>query len=415
MSSKLKLLVALVATALPVSTFAETLDSFVHSSITSNNKIKVLAVQAETAKLGVHKSDFYFLPSVTALTTANENFKKQKNGDYDFKKNRTIEEQLNMSSLLWSDNVSKQSDIATKQYQVALLNLATESQNITAKIKTTAYSIKIYEDLIQTGETILKRAHSIQRNIKQKVDGGLAKGSDLTTANVLLAEMENAILATKMKINQLKLSLEQVSGSKVPSDLIVTNQEVNSLIDDAVKTDVSGNIELRKKALEKDISRLSVSTATNLVDVSLQAKAKYDIDNRTFEGKDSQVGLNVSLNLFDPSTYWKRKAAVNKLRASVLEYDQLYHDLKINVQSQETILSANMALMDSEKHSVSIKKKLIKQRQDEYEINVTSLYELIQSWNSYYTSMQQLSDTKVTLVNTIMSIKTATGSVAGAK
>ncbi|UKA04480.1 TolC family protein [Photobacterium damselae] len=415
MSSKLKLLVALVVTALPVSTFAETLDSFVHSSITSNNKIKVLAVQAETAKLGVHKSDFYFLPSVTALTTANENFKKQKNGDYDFKKNRTIEEQLNMSSLLWSDNVSKQSDIATKQYQVALLNLATESQNITAKIKTTAYSIKIYEDLIQTGETILKRAHSIQRNIKQKVDGGLAKGSDLTTANVLLAEMENAILATKMKINQLKLSLEQVSGSKVPSDLIVTNQEVNSLIDDAVKTDVSGNIELRKKALDKDISRLSVSTATNLVDVSLQAKAKYDIDNRTFEGKDSQVGLNVSLNLFDPSTYWKRKAAVNKLRASVLEYDQLYHDLKINVQSQETILSANMALMDSEKHSVSIKKKLIKQRQDEYEINVTSLYELIQSWNSYYTSMQQLSDTKVTLVNTIMSIKTATGSVAGAK
>ena len=146
MSTKLKALVAVMLSVLPASAMAQSLDSFIHTSVTENNKIKVLAVQADTAKLGIKKSDLYFLPSVTATTHASENFKKQKNGSFDFKKNRTIDEQLNISSLLWSDNIGKQSDIAGKQYQIALLNLAAESQNITAKIKTTAYSIKIYED-----------------------------------------------------------------------------------------------------------------------------------------------------------------------------------------------------------------------------------------------------------------------------
>ena len=411
MNIKLKLAVAIATAVVPASAMAESLDSFIHTSIANNNKVKSLAIDVDTAKLGISKSDLYYLPTVTAVTTASETFKKQKTGKIDFKKNREFNEQLNANALIWSDNVTGRRGVAKNQYNASMLDLAVQSQNISAQITTTAYAIRVYENLIKTGEDVLKKAHSIKKGIGRKVNGGLAKKSDLTTANVLLVEMENAILATKMKINQLKLTLEQVSGMSYPKNLVINDGDIEKLITDHVTTDVKNNINLRKKAIEKNISRGNVSNATNFINISVQAKTKYDMSKSVFDGKDSQIGLNVTLNLFDPSSYWKKKVAANKLSSASLEYDQLFNDLKIKVLSQESILKANNALMASERNSVAIKQKLIKQRQNEYEINVTSLYELIQSWNSYYSSMQQMSDTKVTLINTIMSIKTATGKV----
>ncbi|PSV00887.1 TolC family protein [Photobacterium kishitanii] len=406
---KISALAALVA-CISTPVFAKTdLNQFITDSIKSSDKVHSLELLANNDQINQRSEEMYYIPTIKAGVVASTNFKKDKKGKLDFNGNKAVSQTFDLRTTLWSDSVSDRIGLADDRFGASKSDVLIQKNNIKAQLTTTLYSIKLYEDLIKEGKIILTKAENINKNIIKKVDGGLAKSSDKTTSKVLLSEMDNAILATSMKIKQLKLSAEQVSGMKYPTDIRITDGEIAALISTTPSSTIENNYELQKKSFAKDMSRRSVGLADSWIGVDAYARTKYDVLNTELQGKDTEFGIQVNIDIFDPSKFWKKRTAANQYKSESYSYDQMRNDLAIGLESQKSILKSNIALLESEKESIKIKRKLIRERQNEYEINVTSLYELIQSWNSYYTAVQQMTDTKVTILNTIMSIKVMTG------
>ncbi|KDM90963.1 TolC family protein [Photobacterium galatheae] len=391
--------------------FADTsLNDYIEQSIGNSFRIKSLMSQYDVEKIRLEQEDKYYLPSFkidhTTKTHMEDGPEEVGINPWD---NRKHESNVNLRSNIWRDNHNDVYSMLASKADAAGMNVDIEKSNIRAQITTSVYNISLYESLIREGEDILAKAKKIDADIRDKVKGGLAKASDSTTAEVLITDMENAILATKLKIKQLRLNLEQVSGIPYPKDMAVDLTTVDALIGKKAVGDVQNNKSLRKKALEVQAANKAIDTADNWMSVDLYAKTKAD--NLTLSRSESEVGIMVTLDLFNPANYWKDKTATSQYKSEQYMLDQMREDLKLSLESQLSILDSNRRLLESQEASITIKRDLIQERQNEYQINVTSLYELIQAWNGYYLAIQQKTDTEATLVNTMLSIDVLTGDI----
>lgn len=386
------------------------LNDYIDQSIGNSYRIKSLMSQHDVEKIRLEQEDKYYLPSFKIDHTTKTHMEDGRDevgiNPWD---NRGHESNVNLRSNIWRDNHSDVYSMLESKADASGMNVEIEKSNIRAQVTTSVYNIFLYESLIREGEDILDTAKKIDADIRNKVKGGLAKASDRTTAEVLITDMENAILATKLKIKQLRLNLEQVSGIPYPEDMKIDIAAVDALIGKTNIGDINSNKSLRKKALEVQAANKSIDTADNWLSVDLYAKTKAE--DLTFNRTDSEVGIMVTMDIFNPSNYWKEKTETSQYMSEQYLLDQMREDMKLSLESQLSILDSNRRLLDSQEDSIKIKKDLIKERQNEYQINVTSLYELIQAWNGYYLAIQQKTDTEATLVNTMLSIDVLTGEI----
>ncbi|MCY9861138.1 TolC family protein [Vibrio coralliirubri] len=386
------------------------LNDYIDQSISDNYRIKSLQAQHDLEKTRWDQEDQFYLPSFSIDHTTKTHMMdgQEQVGIRPFD-NRAHESNVNLRSNIWRDNHQDVQKMLGSKADAAGMNVEIEKSNIRAQITTSAYNIYLYERLIAEGELILEKARVIDRDIRRKVKGGLAKASDQTNAEVLINDMESAILATKLKIKQLHLNLEQVSGVPYPKDMQLAPKDVHSLIYKTPSSGIESNKALVKKSLDVQAANQSIDAADNWMSVDLYAKTKAD--DLTFSRMDSEVGVMVTMNLFNPASYWKEKTSAYQHSSEKYMLDQMHADLALSLQSQLSILESNHRLLSTQIESISIKDELIKERQNEYQINQTSLYELIQAWNGYYTAIQMKTDTEATLVNTMLSIDVLTGEI----
>jgi len=384
------------------------LDEYISASIDGNFKISSLEAAYDVERLRSEQEEKYYLPSLKIDHTTKTHMEDNPVGIKPWD-SRSHESNVNLRSTIWRDNHESSQKMFDSKADAANMNVEIEKSNIRAQITTAVYNIFLYENLINEGEIILKRAKQIDADIKDKVQGGLAKASDATTAEVLITDMENAILATKLKIKQLRLNLEQVSGIPYPEDMGMDLTSVRALLSKVPNTSVEQNKSLLKKSLETDSKNHAIKSSDNWMTVDVFAKTKAE--DLTFNRSETQVGIMVTMDLFNPSSYWKEKSTTAQYNSERFMLDQMQKDLSLSLQSQLSILDSNKSLLESQNDSIKIKRELIKERQDEYQINVTSLYELIQAWNGYYLAIQQKTDTEATLINTLLSIDVLTGDI----
>ena len=410
---KLKLL-AIITTTLCLNSGAlqasTSLSDYINQSVEHNYRIKSLNSQHDAEKVRLEQEDKFYLPKLSIDHTTKMHMMDgaEKMGIRPFD-NRVHESNVNLRSTIWRDNHVDVYGMLSSKADAAGINVEIEKSNIKAQITTAVYSIFLYENLVKEGEEILKTAKNIDKDISRKVKGGLAKASDSTTAEVLINDMDNAILATKLKIKQLRLNLEQISGVPYPNDMTMKSIDVRSLIKKTPSGSVSGNKALMKKELDVKAADHAIDTAENWVSVDLYAKAKTD--NLTLNRMDSEIGVTVTLDIFNPINYWKDKSATAQFKSEHYMLQQMRGDLELSLESQLSILDSNRKLLTSQLESVQIKKELIRERKNEYQINQTSLYELIQAWNGFYSAIQMKTDTESTLINTILSIDVLTGQI----
>lgn len=386
-----------------------TIHDYLDQSVEGSYLIKSLMETHQVEVIRAEQENQYYLPTFNIDHTTKTHMEDHPDGGIKPYKNRQYESNINLRSNVWRDNHDSVYKMLLAKSDVAGFDVEIEKSNVEAQIKTAVYSIFLYEGLIEQGEDILIKAKQIDADIKRKVKGGLAKASEQTTAEVLINDMDNAILATKLKIKQLKLNLEQVSGVPYPDDMALEPNEIKHLLAKIPLKDIANNKSLRKKALEVQTAQLSVDTNTNWMSVDLYAKTQAT--NLAYSKFDTEVGVVVTMDLFNPTNYWKEKTSTHQYSSEKYMLDQMHEDLFLSLQSQLSIQESNRKLLDSQQDSISIKQELIKERQDEYQINATSLYELIQAWNGYYVAIQQKTDTEVTLINTMISIDVLTGEI----
>lgn len=398
------------------SAFAADLESYIQESISGSYRIKSLEAQANVERIRQEQEDKFYLPSLKIDHTTKMHMEDapapegvQGIGGIRPWENRVHESNVNLRSNIWRDNHNDVYDMLSAKTEAADFNVEIQKSNIRAQITTSVYNIYLYEKLIKVGEDILAKAKAIDTDIKDKVEGGLAKASDGTTAQVLITDMDNAILATKLKIKQLKLALEQVSGIPYPETMDINPKDVVTLLSKTPNTNIDNNKALLKKSMEVKAASKAIDATDNWISVDLYAKTKAD--NLTVSRFDSEVGVMVTMDIFNPSSYWKEKTSTSQYQAEQYMLDQMNEDLLLSLESQLSILDSNRKLLHSQNESIAIKKDLIAERQNEYQINVTSLYELIQAWNGYYSAIQQKTDTEATLVNTLLSIDVLTGEI----
>lgn len=408
---KLKTLTAALAALISTqSAYAQVqLDDFIEQAIANSYKIRSLLATHDVAKIEADREDRHYLPSFSIDHTLKTNMMDHPDGGIRLWEGREQESNINLTSNIWRDNHDSVYEMLSTDAQIAGVDVDIEKSNIHAQIATQVYSIALYERLIQEGVEILSKAKQIDADIKRKVAGGVAKASEATTAQVLITDMENAILATNLKIKQLKLNVEQTSGSPYPEDLVVDLSEVDRLVNKIPCNDVTRNKTLIKKQLEVHSAKKTIETTTNWMSVDVYAKS--NAANFTYSKSDTEVGVTVTMNLFNPNDYWKEKTSTYEYTSQQYMLEQVHEDLKLSLESQKSIQSSNQKLLASQLDSIGIKRDLILERQNEYQINATSLYELIQAWNGYYLALQQKVDTEVTLVNTMMSIDVITGDI----
>lgn len=384
------------------STFAAsamTVDQYLQEAINNSSKIKSLNALAEIDKASLQQEKFYFLPTADFTVT-------QKNV-YDT--GWENEQGLTFRSTIYADNHSDKVRSLSNASDASMLDVEIQKTAIKAKAYAAIYKIKMYEDLIREGERVLKQAREIDKDIKQKVKGGVSKNSDSTTSEVLIKDMENNIMAIKLKIDQAKLDAEMVTSAKYPESLEVSRQEIDKLIGKKVVTDISNNRDLLKASHSLESALYSAEAATNRYSVSMYNTTMFSDGN--LKKSDSEVGIELSIKLLNPSEYWKSKKTSYQYQSDHANFYQKKHDLETQIASQLTILDSNKKLWASQKDSLKVRRNLIDQRNNEYQINQTSLYELISALNNYYSTFQQLTETEVTLVNTILTVDTMTGTL----
>lgn len=389
-----------ITTILSGSTFAAsamTVDQYLQTAINNSSKIQSLNALAEIDKTSLRQEELYFLPTADYTVTQKDVY------DTGWEN----EQNLTFRSTIYTDNHSDKMKSLSNASDASLLDVEIQKTAIKAKAYAALYKIKMYEDLIREGERVLKQARMIDKDIKQKVKGGVSKNSDSTTSEVLIKDMENNIMAIKLKIDQAKLDAEMVTSIKYPENLEISRKEIDNLISKRVVTDINNNKELLKASHSLKSTLYSTEAATNRY--SLSVYNTTILADGSLNKADSEVGLELSIKLLNPSEYWKSKKSSYQYQSDNANYYQKRHDLETQIASQLTILDSNKKLWASQKDSLKIRKNLIEQRNNEYQINQTSLYELISALNNYYSTFQQLTETEVTLVNTILTVDTMTG------
>ncbi|WP_210499599.1 TolC family protein [Vibrio crassostreae] len=394
-----KVLLALSSAFIGVSTVAADIDDYIQSAIRGSHKINTLIELSEIDKIAIKQEEMYYLPTVNYTFT----------GKNVYSTGLENEQNLTFRSTLFNENHSDILKVLGSKSAASLMDVEIQKSAIAAQTVAAVYKIKLYEELIEEGERILEDAKKINSDIKQKVDGGVAKASDSTTSEVLIKEMENNIMAIRLKIDQAKLQAEMITGIPYPEEMTVSRDDVEKVIHRVVSSDITQNKELLKKKHLLDSTRFSIDSADSLYSVSLYNKNVAN--SGELSGSDSEIGLELSIKLVDPASYWKKKQNTHRYKSEQYTYDQMYKDLQMQIISQANILDSNKQLWDSQDDSLKIRKNLIDERGNEYQINLTSLYELISSLNTYYSTYQQRTETEVTLVNTVLSIDVLTGEI----
>ncbi|CAH7353889.1 conserved exported hypothetical protein [Vibrio chagasii] len=368
------------------------LADFIDESIEASPKIKALE-SAHYADLEAVKQEVYFWhPSLK----------------YELEQNIKVENRaeardstITMRSNLLQGNRSDVMDGLNTAADISLLAVEMEEDSMKARILSSVYKIALFENLIEEGQRIIDEAQAINSDISLKVDGGLAKISDSTTAMVLLKEMESTILALQLRIDQLKIDLEASTGRPYPVDLTVPVSKVVAFVNQQPNTSTENNLALKRKRLEVKSARHAHNAADNWY--SLDAYVKTEFNEYDFANKSTEIGFELTIDLINPSNYWNDRKRVHSVQSERYQLDQLERDVSLGLTAQINIFESNMSLWESLVESLEYKKSLIDERHNEYEINLTSLYELIQSWSSYYSTVQQKTDTEATLVDTMIS------------
>lgn len=394
-----KVLLALSSAFIGVGTVAANIDDYIQSAIRGSHKINTLIELSEIDKISIKQEEMYYLPTVNYTFT----------GKNVYSTGLENEQNLTFRSTLFNENHSDILKVLGSKSAASVMDVEIQKSAIAAQTIAAVYKIKLYEELILEGERILEDAKKINSDIKQKVDGGVAKASDSTTSEVLIKEMENNIMAIRLKIDQAKLQAEMITGIPYPEEMTVSRDDVEKVIHRVVSSDITQNKELLKKKHLLDSTRFSIDSADSLYSVSLYNKNVAN--SGELSGSDSEIGLELSIKLVDPASYWKKKQNTHRYKSEQYTYDQMYKDLQMQIISQANILESNKQLWDSQDDSLKIRKNLIDERGNEYQINLTSLYELISSLNTYYSTYQQRTETEVTLVNTVLSIDVLTGEI----
>ncbi|MDK9790737.1 TolC family protein [Vibrio sp. D431a] len=396
---KLKYLPLALTMALSTSNvYALSINEFVDSSLEASPKIKALQSAHEADLEAIKEQENFYHPSLKYELDNKINVENR---------SEARDSTLTLRSNILQGNRSDILDSLHSKADISKLAIETEASNMRAQIMSSVYKVALYEHLIKEGERIIDRANKINADISNKVDGGLAKTSDSTTSMVLLKEMESSILAIKLKIDQLKIDLEKTTGRPYPTDLEVELKEIVSFMAQHPVLSVDKNKSLMKKQLEAKVARFNLDAADNWY--KLDAYAKSEFQEYNFSNANTEVGLQLTIDLVNPSNYWKERQNVHRYDSERYMLEQMTRDTQLGLEAQMNILNSNKALWDSLVESLDYKKSLIKERGDEYEINLTSLYELIQSWSSYYATVQQKTDTEATLVDTMISVQVMTG------
>lgn len=388
-----------------------------------NPTLKQSANQVTLKQITVSQKKANFLPdlSLSAQTT------QQYNKTLDIDTSNYINENNQNLNLKISANLNLFNgfyDISSLQQSKFKLEAEKEyfsrtQQSIVFETIQDYIQVVLSKELIQVDKTNLEAQRLQLARIEEFFKAGRRPVADLYQQKAEISRYEYQLLNAERNHQINKLQLQQTLGFKLDPDFRVINPGVENLIS-KIKEFNQNNIlakalkerpEVKAQKNQINAARKDIITArsgfwpqlTLFADIGSNYSSSvesFNFSSQFFENNlNASFGLSLSIPVFDKNQT-KNNVAIAKvnLRNQELEMEELIHQINVEVKQAIEDYHTARKQVDVAESQEEYSKAALKSVEERYNVNASTMAELIQVRSQYYQSQYDLVEAKFNLL-----------------
>ena len=256
--------------------------------------------------------------------------------------------------------------------EAAAHQLDRTDQEIVFRVISSYYEALLASKQVEVAEQSLKTAQSIADSSQARFDSGLVVESDLLTAKVHLAALQQELIQSRNNLDLSRAQLSTALGVPMeslfqPSEVLAERSLPVPVPQDVEEKALTNRPDLKRIASEEAAQRRSVAIAKSAFGPQVNAFAGWEMDNPTFVagggGNNWLGGVEVKFDIFDggaKSAELSRQHALEEKSAAMKQ-----------AASDEVRLEVRRAYyqFDSSRQQVEVARAAIAQAQESLRIN----------------------------------------------
>lgn len=385
---KIKLLIAsslMFSSLTQASDVSGTYTSFINNMYQESDIVRAKALELEAELLRANQTSYYFLPKITA------------DSKYKTVPSRSdiFDSKFSANSLIYSTSITERFKEKDSKIRGAEISLLKEKENLYRSVVENLIGIKYYTSLDAKANKLERTAIDLYNQIEGRYLSGIAKASDVEQARLLIQKIKTESESINKEIELLKANIELSTGIKFPERGVeLPNNILNKI--DGYNTDeenIRNNLDYKLMNAQALAAKSNAKQQDTLMQVSLVADEKYNNSMRV--EKDSYVGVQVTLNIFDFDKKITSRAGMLSYQTLKTKMDFKYKELFAKLRSLQLTSNSNEKELQGLEEQRKTTGMILASQKREYNISQSSYYEMLNTQYDYFVLERKISEIKI--------------------
>lgn len=253
------------------------------------------------------------------------------------------------------------------------------------------YSILMDQRELENTKELIKLTRDRVRDLRQRVDIGRSRTSELILAQTQLATVEAREQSLERNLARLWNEFELMTGRSERTQLVGPQGEVMSLapVDDYLEL-IDQLPELQRAKIDLDLADRRVELARRFHYPSLSLDTNFYLQRDGVQrARDWDLSLNLTFPLFEGFKVQSqtREATLNRRKAH-LEMDHLRRNLTSEIKELHSTLQIDLGRITITRRAVDLARQNYEEQRREYNLGLVTNQEVLQALNSYIENQQ---------------------------
>ncbi|WP_370602690.1 MULTISPECIES: TolC family protein [Citrobacter freundii complex] len=385
---KIKLLIAsslMFSSLAQASDVSGTYTSFINNMYQESDVVRAKALELEAELLRANQTSYYFLPKITA-----DSKYKTDPGRGDI-----FDSKFSANALIYSTSITERFKEKDSKIRGAEISLLKEKENLYRSVVENLIGIKYYTSLDAKANKLERTAIDLYNQIEGRYLSGIAKASDVEQARLLIQKIKTESESINKEIELLKANIELSTGIKFPERGVELPNNILNKIDgyNTGEENIRNNLDYKLMNAQALAAKSNAKQQDTLMQVSLVADEKYNNSMRV--EKDSYVGVQVTLNIFDFDKKIASRAGMLSYQTLKTKMDFKYKELFAKLRSLQLTSNSNEKELQGLEEQRKTTGMILASQKREYNISQSSYYEMLNTQYDYFVLERKISEIKI--------------------
>jgi outer membrane protein len=279
-------------------------------------------------------------------------------------------------------------DRARSARDASAQQLARTEQEIEFRVVDSYYRVLLAKKQVELGEQSLKTAQAILDRSKDRVESGVAVGSDSLSSQVRLAARQQELISAQNNLEfaraQLSIALGLPAGNEFdPAEALAEKNLPALSLEDAEKRAMESRPDLKRIRAEEIAQRQSVSIAKASFGPRVNAFADWEADNPAMfsgGGNNWTAGIELQFDLFQGGAKRAELSREQALQEKVGAVKEMASDAaRLEVRRAYYDVDAAHRQIEVARAAIAAAEESLRINQDRYESGLSTISDLLAS------------------------------------